>query len=506
MSSSGDTAVPTARDGGVAERDVLREPAAGGMVIRGGLIRLVGFGAGILLGALASVFLLRHLGVTDFGRYVTVMSLVSIVSGITDAGLTVVGSRELAVRPPGAERRRLVESLVGIRLLLTPLGIVAAVAFALVAGYDGRLVLGTVLAGAGIVLLNAHGAMVLPLSVELKNGRLAVAELVKQAVTTAAIMVLALAGASLLPFFAVQILVGAVALAFTPLLLGTRRLPKPRVEREVWRDLFVQALPLAAAFVLGIIYFRILVIMVSLMASEYETGLFSTSFRVLELLLNVPLLLAGVVLPVAAAAAHDDPERFRYVMQRVTEVALVGSVGVALVTAIAAEPVIVLLGGEEYRGAASILALQAFALVGVFMSQTFNLGLLAIRRQRDIAVAAGVGLLSVAALGAVLIPLFEGHGAAAAAVIADLILALTMLLALRRAGPGRELRLGGQALKVLAAAAVAGSIALIPAVPQIVLAAVSGLLYVAVAWGLGAVPAEALAALRSRDPGARPSS
>src|SRR4051794_34430439 len=112
------------------EPDVLRTPEAGRKVIRGGGIRSGGYAAGGLRGALASVFLLRHLGVVGFGEYVTVMALVAIVSGITDAGLTVVGSRELAIRRPGAARQRLVASVVGLRVVLTVVGIAGAVAFA----------------------------------------------------------------------------------------------------------------------------------------------------------------------------------------------------------------------------------------------------------------------------------------------------------------------------------------------------------------------------------------
>ena len=65
--------------------DILRSPEAGQRVIRGGTIRGLGYGLGVGLTAIASVFLLRYLGVDDFGRYVTVLSLMAIVSGITDA-------------------------------------------------------------------------------------------------------------------------------------------------------------------------------------------------------------------------------------------------------------------------------------------------------------------------------------------------------------------------------------------------------------------------------------
>ena len=58
--------------------------------------RATGFVAVNLLTAIGAVVLLRYLGVEDFGRYGTVLALLSIVYGISDAGLTMTASRELA--------------------------------------------------------------------------------------------------------------------------------------------------------------------------------------------------------------------------------------------------------------------------------------------------------------------------------------------------------------------------------------------------------------------------
>ena len=99
--------------------DLLARPEAGGRVVRGGLLRGVGYGVGTLLAAGTAVLLLRHLGRDDFGRYGTVAALLGIVSGISDAGLTAVGSRELALAPV-ADRPRLLRNLVTLRLVDHP--------------------------------------------------------------------------------------------------------------------------------------------------------------------------------------------------------------------------------------------------------------------------------------------------------------------------------------------------------------------------------------------------
>src|SRR5688572_13669358 len=98
------------------DRDILDTSAAGPAAIRGGVLRLAGYGIGVAVTVVSAALLFRHLGVEDGGRYVTVMSLVLIVSGVLDFGLTAIGVRELSVLPAG-EARALMRQLVGLRVV-----------------------------------------------------------------------------------------------------------------------------------------------------------------------------------------------------------------------------------------------------------------------------------------------------------------------------------------------------------------------------------------------------
>ena len=415
------------------ETDVLRTGAAGGKVIRGGVLRGAGYAAGILLGAGTSVLLLHHLGVEDFGRYGIVIALIGIVSAITDAGLTAVGSRELALLPP-SQRPALMRNLVGLRIVLTLAGVLVAVGFAALAGYDGVVVAGTAIAGFGELLLKTQSTLMMPLAIELRLGAIMLVETLRHALTLVGVAVLVLAGASLLPFFGVQVAVGVGVLLLTPLLVAGVAGMRPAIERGAARELLRESLPLAAALAMNVIYLRLLVILVSVQTSETETGLFATSFRIFEILLGIPTLVLAVALPLLAVAGAEDRDRLRYALQRMTEAAVAVSLLLVLVTVVLAEPVIVLLGGEDYRDAAPILQVQAFALLGVFASQVWTLGLVSLRRQRDVAVANGIALVVVIVLGVLLIEAYEGIGGAAAAVATEALLALLLLGFLARAG------------------------------------------------------------------------
>jgi O-antigen/teichoic acid export membrane protein len=114
--------------------DVLSGDEVSRRVVRGGAVRFVGFGLVNALGVASSLILLRHLGVVDYGRYGTVLALIAIASGLADAGLTVVGSRELALRSPGEERRQLVALMMGLRLALAAAFVIAALGVGAAAG------------------------------------------------------------------------------------------------------------------------------------------------------------------------------------------------------------------------------------------------------------------------------------------------------------------------------------------------------------------------------------
>lgn len=473
-------------------------PDAGGRLIRGSAARVLGTLAGNLCAAGAAVLLLRDLGVEDFGRYSTVIALVAIVQGVSDVGLSVTAMRELALLPE-AGRRALLEQIVGARLLLSSVGIALAVAFSWLAGYSGTQVLGTLVAGVGIVLSSTQAALVLPLSVELRNGAVAVNDLLRQAAVAGSLAVLVLLSAPLGWFFVAQVVAGIVGLAAVPLLVGRAGVVRPRVDPARLRALLRVAAPVGVASVLSIVYFRILVVLVSLLTDARETGLYVTAARVFELAIGLPLLLSVVAIPLLSVAARDDPARLGGLVRRTTEAMAVAGVAVAIGLATGARPILLLLGGEQYSGAAPVLRILALALVTLFVGAAWTPALLALGRARAVAGASAAGLGALVVLGIGFTTAFGVRGAAAAVVVADLVTVGGTLLALRRAGPGRALELGF-GVRIAAAALPAVALGFAPGVPDALGAVGAVALFGGLALLLRLVPGEVLVAMLGRPP------
>ena len=485
---------PPARAGGEPAADLLDSSEAGRATIRGGTLRVAGYGAGALLALASAPLLVRHLGIAEFGRYATVISLVGIVGGITDAGLAAVAIREHATTS-GPSRERLARNLLGIRIVLTALGIVGAVAFAALAGYGGPLVLGTALAGLALLVLVVQQTWATALQAELRLGWVTLAELLRQFLFVAGVVALVVLGAEILPFLAIGIPASIGALALTGVLVR-RTIPlRPSFDVAAWRELLRDTLPVSAAVAVHSIYLRIVIVVMSLVSTKLETGYFAASFRIVEVLLVVPFMLAQTILPVFARAARDDEERLAYGLQRTFEVALVGGAGVTVLTVVGAPVAIAVLAGDEGAAAVDVLRVQALVVFLTCLTATWQYALFALRSHRALVIANVSGLVTIVAGVLVLEPAHGAVGAAAAAALGELVLAAVSFAALVRLRP--RLRPGAANVPAVALAAAAGLAAgLLPEVANVVRVVLGGAAYAAVALALRAVPAEVAQALR----------
>jgi O-antigen/teichoic acid export membrane protein len=482
----------------VHEPDLLDTPDAGPMAIRGSLLRVIGYGAGMLLSLVSVPLLIRHLGNSEYGRYVTVISLVTIVQGVTDVGLGQIGVREFASRS-GAERELLMRNLLGVRFGLTSLGVALATAFAAVAGYGHAVLIGTLAAGIGMVLTVVQGTFAIPLAAKLRLGWVTALDLLRQILSVAAIVMLVLAGAKLLAFLAISVPVAIVVLVATIVLVFGTMPMRPSFHRSEWVTLIRAVLPFAAAVVIATLYLRVTVILMSLLASAAQTGYYATSYVVISVLVAIPSLTVGSTLPVLARAARDDHERLGYVLERLFEVTLIVGVGMGLVLSIGAGFVIDVLTKGDAHPSVVVLQIQALAIVTQFVGASWAYGLLALHRHRALLVASAAGLAVSVCLTLGLVPSLQARGAALAFAAGELAVAGCSFVALRRARPGSRFSLRVP-VRVALAAVLAGGVALLLGLTSLPSAALAAGLYVGALIALRAIPTELFEALGARRP------
>jgi O-antigen/teichoic acid export membrane protein len=477
-------------------QEILATPQAGRRIIYGGAWMLGGNVVGLAIGIVTAALLLHHLGVAESGRYVTVLSLVSIAATIADLGVSAVASREMALRSP-AERRTLTANVLGLRLILMPAAIALMTLFAIAAGYPTRMVLGTVLAGIGSLLVSIAHSFLSRLTVELRNAGWALIDLARQAVTLACVAVLVALGAKLTPFFAVLIVTGLVLIALAPLAERAGAYLMPRFDRAEQRRLLRTALPMAIALTLGELYFRLVILLMSLISSARQTGYYGASLRAMDSLIYLPGLIAGVAMPLLAYTAHGDRERMRYAVGGLSRVAVLAGILLVLATARLAEPVMRIIGGPGFGPAGAVLRIQVGAILFIALYQIWTNALLAVGAQRELVLTNTVALIGVAAFAAILVPPFGAQGGAIAAVLGDALLGTLIYWRLQH-HTGSLMVPAGFLARVALAAAVACVPLVIGALPNVVAAIGSSAAFLATSQLVGAIPPEVHAAFNPR--------
>jgi O-antigen/teichoic acid export membrane protein len=472
-----------------AGEDVLGTAAAGPAAVRGGAIRLLSYGASSLIALTAGALLYRHLGPVRTGRYTTAISLAALVAGASDLGLTAIGIRELSARQ-GAERSAMVRTLLGLRLAVTALGVVAVTVFAF-AAYDTTLGVGVLLAGVGLVFQVWQGTLALPLMASLRFGWTSALEFLRVLLMSVVIVALVAAQAGLLGFLAASIPAGVAVLGLTMLVLHGQVPSRPVFAPREWYALVKPVLSYAIAVAASVLYFRFAILIVSFVSGPRQLGYFSISFNVMVALFTIPAMLTTAAFPIFSRAAQEDHSRLAYGIERVFEVSLILGAWTSLAIALCATLAIEVIGGAKFAPAASILAIQGISIGATFVSTVWGFGLLSLGRHRAILI---FSLLSLVAVVLVVTPLAAIDGARGAAIGTS---AVEVGVAI---GAGLLLTSGSRHLtpslrvvpKVIAALVPAAAVALLP-IPEIAQVLISGAVYLAVLLLLKALPEELLA-------------
>jgi len=374
---------------------------------------------------------------------------------------------------------------------------VIAALFGLLVGYPAVMVTGTIIAGAGMVVLVVQDGCSIPLQVKLRFGWVAGFQLAIQVGVAIEAVLLAIAGAGLLPFFALQLPVVIPALVVTVIVGGRDSRLLPMIDIQEWRRMVGRILPYSVAVVLSVVYFQVAQIMVSVLSSSSETGYFGVAFRVLAAFTTVPPLLVSTSLPLLARAARDDAERFSYASRRLAETMLLAGCGVALGLFLGAGFAIRVVAGPGFEPSVDVLRILAFALLGTFVIGARGYALLSLDRLRAMLVSNAIALTVVLAAGLPLIGAYGAKGAAIAMVAAELTLALCYEWSLSHERP--ELRFGpGFVMRAAAATLAAGGVAVALDVTPLVSAVLGAAIYIAALLILGIIPAEIREALFRR--------
>jgi O-antigen/teichoic acid export membrane protein len=401
------------------------EPAATRRVATNAALLALAYALPRALTLASAVVAARVLGAATFGLYSTAAALAVVASIAATLGMQPLLVREIARSPAVAPElvatahaaKLATVALMGLVLLATPLlhfpSVVLAAAALLGVGYA---------VGAFVENLAAYFQGMERMHVWTQASVLA------GVVSGGGAIALVLTTRSLLWLCAAPGLGQAAGLAWllrsAPASVRRPPLPSPDAVASLLRRLA----PFALAFVATTLYYRLDVLLLSRWRPPAEVGLYGAAYRFLDVTQALALAGAGALLPPLSRGAG----RGSVPTPRILGGAALAAAGVAAVLLVARGPLVRLLYGEPYAGAAPLLAVLAPAVVPLVVNM-FALTLLAAADAMRRAAAAYLTCTACSlALNLALIPRHGAAGAAVAALVSESLLAAGLVLPLLR--------------------------------------------------------------------------
>jgi len=193
---------------------------------------------------------------------------------------------------------------------------------------------------------------------------------------------------------------------------------------------FQPVLPLAALSILGILYQRLGILLVTFWLGAVATGWFSAALRVVEFAKTAHLAVFTVLYP-QMANSQDQLKDFRLVWLVLLAGSLTATLGIFLLASL----LILILFGAEYSAAIPVLRLLAWMLVPFTVSTSLTLAFVAANQEKPILIALTASLLTLILLNFLWLPRFGILGVGWAMLLAECLQAGMLLVQYPKKSP-----------------------------------------------------------------------
>lgn len=410
----------------------------GRQILSNTIVQIVGRGVIVATGLLLVAALTRYLGVAGYGDYVTVVGYVAFAEVFSSFGLYWILLRAISRAPD--DEARFINNVVTFRALISVVVLtLAALGAWLVPQYSFEVRIGIVLLSVAWLWTSLTATYSAVFQRHLRMDRAVLAELAGRLVILAGILWGITLQANFLSLLAWYIVGNALTFGLS-VWLGRRLVRlRPRFELALWSQLWRQALPMGAVLVLHAVYFKVDSVMLPLLKSTVDVGIYGAAYKIIEVILTLPVIFLGNLFPTLAVYLERRDARVAALFQIAFDVLAMVALPLIGVTLFFAQPLLALITGTEFV-AASTVALWGYPATAAttlsilmvaagigFVSVLCNYVLLALGRQQALILPNLLFVVLNVVGNLLLIPTLSYIGAALATVLTEFVVAGVLL-------------------------------------------------------------------------------
>lgn len=321
-----------------------------------------------VLALLLSVFLPRYLGVDTVGKFYVAGAIWSIIGVLATFGMDTYLIKATARSPEQAAS--LLGTSIAVRIVLFLVGCIAVALYLSLFPQDTSTIYVIILLGVANLLIFLGGAVGSILQGLELMAYVSLANIVSKGVNTALCIGVILLGFGLNAIATVSILSALVSLAVLWYgLQRYRRLPITATLLEV-KPMLANSLPFLIVSLTLAAYQQINTLTIASLIDERSVGWYSTAGTLFGTLLFVPTVMATAVFPAMSRSysVGEGADGFTKLTRRSFDLMLIISIPMAFGLVAVSDNLVVVLYGQEFGPAGTILAIMGLALPSTYLN------------------------------------------------------------------------------------------------------------------------------------------
>lgn len=424
--------------------------------------------AGKIVTAVLSIFVLKmisgYLGTAGYGDYTTVYQYLAFFGIAADFGIFTITVKEMS--KDSKKIPQILGNVLGLRtaLALLTMGLASIVVFLIPSYSDTVIPMGVLIATLATIFTLLNGTVSTVLQVHLKMQYATIGLIIGKIVSVGyigAVVYYLFVGNTGIGF---EHLLWAGVLGNLIMLLITtyyaKRFTKITYcfDFAYWRKIFFTSLPYGVALVLNNIYFRLDVLLLTMIlphtktladgttscgtsiCGDTEAGLYGVGMRFLEMLIIIPVYYMNSVLPVMTRFLEEGSEKVRKIIQYSFDFLVATAMPIMVGGFILAVPIIRLISDEEFvsgtlhaYGSDIAVKFLMFAMFFSFINALFGFTLVVLNRQAQLMYINAACVLFNLISNLIVIPYWGFRGAAATSILCELFILVLTSVAVKRA-------------------------------------------------------------------------
>lgn len=320
----------------------------------------------LILLFLAYTQLFRYLGPYVSGQFQFVLSFTTIFGVVIDFGIQQYITKKISEEPEKA--KKYFQNFFAVESVLIVLVYATMLAVALISNYEAIVLYGIMVAGFGIAL---HGLVYPFLSVmsafyDLR--KVAFINLLSSVINFFIILGTIYFEAGILMLFSQQFIYAIWALFFYYHFVQ-KHIGPPQIlqsfkdlDYNLVKKILVAAFPFALLVGFSTIYNRIDIVLISKILGYEQTGLYTAAYKFYDLIAFFPAIVSLSLYPLfASLMAQNKIVEVREIIQKYLRFMMALALPIAVGGSIMADQIILLVAGEQFAGASTILSVLVWA-------------------------------------------------------------------------------------------------------------------------------------------------